>query len=84
MPSVLAQQIQLVGGQEVSPLLDQVHDYLAPQVSVWEVHKVLVKVSRHSDIEGVSHRCVQTPVITMYLQRQGRSELIWYRHVEKY
>ena len=27
---VLAQQIQFVSSQEVGPLLDQVHDYLAP------------------------------------------------------
>ena len=81
--SVLAQQIQFVSSQEIGPLLDQIHDYLAPQVSVWEVHKVLVKVSRCLDIEGVSHRCVQTPIITMYLKRQGRSE--WHSiDVEKY
>ena len=53
--SVLTQQINLVSGQKVGPLLDQIHDHLASQVSIWEVYKVPVKVARHPDVEGVSN-----------------------------
>ena len=72
--SVLAQQINLMSSQEVGPLLDQIHDHLVSQVSIWEIHKVPVKVARHLDIEGVSNRCVETPVVTMDLKRQKKSE----------
>ena len=63
-----------MSGQKVGPLLDQIHDHLASQVSIWEVYKVPVKVAGCLDIEGVSNQCVETPVVTMDLKRQKKSE----------